>query len=79
MIVAFATQYLSTARDAGGSGHSPFTAALLNSIATPGLDVTDMFRKVGRDVVAATGGKQRPEISISIYDPYVLAPVATAR
>jgi formylglycine-generating enzyme required for sulfatase activity len=59
----------------GGSSarHSPFTAALLNNIATPGLDVTDMFRKVGREVDTATGGRQRPEISISIYEQYALA------
>ena len=88
LIIAYATQYLSTAADdAGGAStgglfswgssstrHSPFTAALLNNIATPGLDVKDMFYKVGRDVIAVTDGKQRPEISISMYDQYVLAP-----
>jgi tetratricopeptide (TPR) repeat protein len=76
MIVAFATQYLSTANDAGSGGHSPFTAALLDNIATPGVDVTDMFRKVGRDVLAATGRKQRPELVMSIFERYVLAPAA---
>jgi formylglycine-generating enzyme required for sulfatase activity len=87
LIIAYATQYLSTAADdvggaAGGlfswmsssTRHSPFTAALLSNIATPGLDVKDMFYKVGRDVLAATHGRQRPEISISMYDQYVLAP-----
>ena len=63
LIIAYATQYLSTAADSAGSGgNSPFTAALLGNIATPGLDVKDMFFKVGRDVVNATGGKQRPEM-----------------
>jgi hypothetical protein len=47
---------------------------LLNNIATPGLDIKDLFFKVGREVVDATQGKQRPEISISIYDQYVLVP-----
>jgi uncharacterized caspase-like protein len=63
LIIAYATQYVSTAADdvARASGHSPFTTALLNNIATPGLDVTDMLRKVGREVDAATRGKQRPE------------------
>ncbi len=88
LIIAYATQYLSTAADnvegAGAGGlfshgnssarHSPFTAALLNNIATPGLDITDMLRRVGRDVDAATSGRQRPELSISIYDQYVLVP-----
>jgi formylglycine-generating enzyme required for sulfatase activity/uncharacterized caspase-like protein len=82
LIIAYATQYLSTAADdAGGAGisasrHSPFTAALLDNIATPGLDVKDMFYKVGHEVNAATGGKQRPEISVSMYEPYALAPAA---
>jgi formylglycine-generating enzyme required for sulfatase activity/uncharacterized caspase-like protein len=90
LIIAYATQYLSTAADnveganAGGlfswsnssPRHSPFTAALLNNIATPGLDVTDMLRKVGREVDAATRGRQRPEISISMYEQYALVPTA---
>ncbi len=75
LIVAYATQHLSTAADGSGA-NSPFTAALLHNIATPGLDVKDVFFKVGQEVVAATGGKQRPEISISMYEPYVLVPAA---
>jgi formylglycine-generating enzyme required for sulfatase activity len=74
LIIAYATQAGATAADSAGSGNSPFTAALLHNITTPGLDVTDMFRKVGREVDAVTGGRQRPEISISMYEPYVLAP-----
>jgi uncharacterized caspase-like protein len=85
LIVAYSTQYMSTAADDAGAAsagglfvqHSPFTAALLNNIATPGLDVTDLFRKVGREVYVATGGRQRPEISISMYDEYALVPAAT--
>jgi formylglycine-generating enzyme required for sulfatase activity/uncharacterized caspase-like protein len=89
LILAYATQYLSTAADDAGTApggpfswlsssarHSPFTAALLNNIATPGLDVKDMFYKVGRDVIASTGGRQRPEISISMYDQYILTPAS---
>jgi formylglycine-generating enzyme required for sulfatase activity len=81
LIIAYATQYGATAADdvAGASAaslHSPFTTALLNNIAAPGLDVTEMFRKVGREVNAATGGTQKPEISISMYEQYALAPGA---
>jgi hypothetical protein len=45
-IIAYATQYLTTAADDAGPGgglsgnasrHRPFTAALLKNIATPGL------------------------------------------
>ena len=77
LILAYATQYLSTAADSGGGRNSPFTVALLNNIATPGLDVKDLFFKVGREVLAATGGKQRPEIAVSIYDQYALVPAAS--
>lgn len=75
LILAYATQYLSTAAD-GGNGHSPFTAALLHNIATPGLDVKDVFFNIGHDVVTATAGRQRPEISVSIYERYALVPTA---
>jgi uncharacterized caspase-like protein len=78
LIIAYATQHGATAADSAGSANSPFTAALLHNIATPGLDVTDMFRKVGREVNDATGGRQRPEISVSIYEAYALAPAGTA-
>ena len=68
LILAYATQYLSTAADNGPNGDSPFTAALLNNIATPGLDVKEMFFKVGSEVEVTTQGRQRPEISVSFYE-----------
>jgi formylglycine-generating enzyme required for sulfatase activity len=74
LILAYATQYLSTAADGDPNGDSPFTAALLNHIVTPGLDVKDLFYKVGREVIETTKGGQRPEISISFYDAYALVP-----
>jgi hypothetical protein len=76
LILAYATQYMATAQDGDPNGASPFTTALLNHIATPGLDVKDLFFRVGRDVIAATKGAQRPEISVSFYDSYALVPTA---
>jgi formylglycine-generating enzyme required for sulfatase activity/uncharacterized caspase-like protein len=76
LIIAYATQHGATAADSAGSRNSPFTAALLKNIATPGLDVKDMFFKVGGDVNAATGGRQQPEISVSMFGQYVLTPGA---
>jgi formylglycine-generating enzyme required for sulfatase activity len=90
LIIAYATQHGATAADeagtAGGffsglfsrdgSRHSPFTAALLHNIATPGLDVKDMFYKVGSEVEDATSRRQQPEISVSMYRPYALVPSA---
>jgi hypothetical protein len=78
LIIAYATQHGAIAADNAGGRNSPFTTALIANIAAPGLDVTDMFRKVGRDVDAATQGRQRPEISISMFEQYMLVP-GTAR
>src|SRR6202043_362748 len=77
LILAYATQYLSTAADGDPNGDSPFTAALLNHIVTPGLDVKDLFYRVGREVIETTKGGQRPEISISFYDSYAFVPAAS--
>ena len=72
LILAYATQYMATAADGPADGDSPFTAALLDHIATPGLDVKDLFFRVGNEVIARTKGEQRPEISVSFYDKYAL-------
>jgi hypothetical protein len=74
LILAYATQYLSTAADGDPNGDSPFTTALLHHIATPGLDVKELFFKVGSEVIASTKGRQRPEISVSFYESYALVP-----
>jgi uncharacterized caspase-like protein len=74
LIVAYATQYLSTAADGPVGGDSPFTSALLKHLPTPGLDVKDLFFEVGREVLAATHGRQRPEVKVSFYDKYALVP-----
>jgi formylglycine-generating enzyme required for sulfatase activity/uncharacterized caspase-like protein len=74
LILAYATQHLSTAADGPPNGDSPFTAALLHHITTPGLDVKDLFFRVGSEVIASTMGRQRPEVSVSFYDSYALVP-----
>ena len=56
---AFAAKGGSTVDDGGGS-HSPFTTALLNNIATPGLDLRIAFGRVRDQVLQSTGGKQEP-------------------
>ena len=76
LILAYATQYMATAADGPANGDSPFTAALLDTIATPGLDLKDVFFRAAREVVARTNGTQRPEISMSFYDDYKLVPAA---
>ena len=83
VLVAYAAKDGTTASDGSGD-HSPFTAALLKHIETPGLEVTFLFRNVRDDVMAATGNEQQPFVygSLSkeaIYfkpPPAVAAPVA---
>jgi hypothetical protein len=58
-LIAFATAPGEVAEDGNGA-HSPFTAALLRKIATPGLELRSMMAEVRREVREATGGRQVP-------------------
>ena len=58
-LVSFATQPGNVALDGKGR-NSPFTAALLKHLGTPGEDITRNMVRVRRDVLAATDGKQVP-------------------
>ena len=51
-----------TADDGVGRKHSPFAAALLKHIATPGLELRFLFGKVRDDVLTATGRAQQPYV-----------------
>lgn len=58
--LAFSTASGSTASDGGHDPFSPFTAALLSHIETPGLELDIVFRRVRRDVERTTQGRQTP-------------------
>ena len=58
-LIAFAAKAGSTASDGDGK-NSPFTSALLNNIATPGLDLRLAFGRVRDEVLRSTGSKQEP-------------------
>jgi len=58
-LIAYAAKAGSTATDGDGT-HSPFTAALLRHLVTPGLDVRLAFGQVRDDVMKATGNRQEP-------------------
>jgi peptidoglycan hydrolase-like protein with peptidoglycan-binding domain len=60
-LIAYATRAGSTADDGRGD-HSPYTAALLAHIATPGVDVIRMFGLTRDTVLAATDNRQEPYI-----------------
>jgi uncharacterized caspase-like protein len=58
-LIAFSAKAGSTALDGDGK-NSPFTTALLNHLATPGLDLRIAFGQVRDDVLKATANKQEP-------------------
>src|SRR5262249_60751407 len=59
-LVAFAAKAGSTASDGDGTVNSPFTAALLRHIATPGLDVRLALGRVRDEVMETTRPRQEP-------------------
>ncbi len=58
-LIAYSTQPNNVALDGDGR-NSPFTAALLKHLSSPGVDVGIIMRRVRADVIAATRDKQVP-------------------
>ena len=73
LIVVYSTQHMTTAADGAPGSNSPFTGALARHLVTPGIDIKDVLFRAGQEVISKTGGTQRPEISISLYEPFVLS------
>ena len=71
-MITYATQPDNVALDGDGR-NSPFTTALLKHIATPGVDVGALMRRVRADVIAATHEKQVPWDHSSLVGDVVLA------
>jgi hypothetical protein len=65
------------AAEDGSGPHSPFTAALLRFIETPGLEVRQMLSRVRGDVEAQTDGKQIPWESSSLLGDFYFDPKTT--
>jgi hypothetical protein len=59
-LVVYATVPGEVANDGTGR-NSPFTASLLKHIEAPGVEIELMFKRVTKDVLDTTGGKQHPE------------------
>src|SRR5262249_32680097 len=70
-LVAFAAKAGSTASDGDGA-NSPFTAALLKHIATPGLDIRLALGQVYDEVMETTRRRQEPFVYGSLGGPAVL-------
>ncbi|HEX7883880.1 MAG TPA: caspase family protein [Afipia sp.] len=80
-LIAFAAKAGSVALD-GDTSNSPFTSALLEHIATPGVDLRIAFGRVRDSVLSSTARKQEPYVygslggnTVAIVD----APAATAK
>ena len=58
-LISFSTQPGATAADGEGR-NSPYSAALVKYLRTPGLEIQAMMRRVGAAVVQASGGRQVP-------------------
>lgn len=71
MVTAYATQANDVAADGAGR-NSPFTAALVQEIQQPGLEIATMFRRVQKIVYDATGGRQTPELSLSLLGDFYI-------
>jgi hypothetical protein len=59
VLVAYASKDGTTNEDRGGR-NSPYAAALLKYMESPGLDINFMFRKVRDDVLSHTNRRQQP-------------------
>jgi tetratricopeptide (TPR) repeat protein len=70
-MIAYATQPDNVALDGEGR-NSPFTAALLKHIVTPGLEIGTLMKRVRADVIAATREKQVPWDHSSLIGDVIL-------
>jgi len=75
--IAFSTAPGAVALDGSGR-NSPFAAALIAHIDRPGQSIADLMIAVRRDVVAATGGQQRPWEQGSLVERFEFVPGGAA-
>ncbi|MCK1385608.1 caspase family protein [Bradyrhizobium sp. 21] len=75
-LIAFAAKAGAVAGDGDGA-HSPFATALLNHLATPGLDLRLTLGRVRDEVLKSTGRRQEPFVYGSLGgDTVALVPLA---
>jgi tetratricopeptide (TPR) repeat protein len=66
-LVFFAAKEGQLALD-GDGGDSPFAVAVIQRLATPGVEINKLFRLVRDDVMEATAGRQEPYVYGSLPD-----------
>jgi hypothetical protein len=71
-LIVYSTQPNNVALDGAGR-NSPFTAALLKHVVTPGIEVRQMLSRVRGDVLSATERRQTPWDSSSLTGDVYLA------
>ncbi len=71
-IVAYATAPGSTADDGGSGPNGLYTGALVRYLATPGLDIKEVFDRTAQDVERLSNGKQRPREEIGLRGRFVI-------
>ena len=69
--IAYATAPGQLAEDGQGE-NSPFSAAMIQHLDTPGLDVSQLMRRIRNTVLEATDERQVPWESSSLRSPFVL-------
>ena len=77
-LIAYATDPGDVAADGDGA-NSPFTTALGKYIVTPGLEIRQIMTRVRAEVLAATGGRQRPWDNSSLAEDFYFTPPAQAQ
>ncbi len=74
-ILSYSTAPGEVAADGAGA-NSPYSAALAEAMAVPGLPVEEMFKTVRRAVLRATDGRQTPWESSSLVGDFAFTPGA---
>ena len=59
--------------DGPPGGNSPYTAALLEQLDEPGVEIGLMFRRVAAAVSAATDGRQQPAVYLTLRSEFYLS------
>ena len=75
-LIAFASDPKSIALDGFPGEHSPFTKALIDHLADPGVSIDTVMNRVRSDVWEATKNKQLPWVNTSIIGEFSLNPQA---
>lgn len=70
ILLAYATAPGATAVDGPEGGNSPFTASIVEHMATEDLEIGLLFRRVRADVRELTGGQQIPWVNSSLESEF---------